>query len=266
MSNQLGKQEAALLAYAQMRELRTLRTGDLVGPLRLSPAQEARLFDRMTRRKLIARVRRGLYLVPAKLPLGGAWSPDEALAINTLIDDKQGRYQVSGPSAFNRYGFDNQVPVRLTVYNNRMYGDRAISAVALTLIKVDDSRLGGTTELSTGDGPGLVMATRARALVDAVRDWSRFDSLPRAYDWIRRELEAGRVEAGELVEMAERFANQGATRRLGALLESLGATDGQLRKLEKRLRSSSSRILFVPRKPGRGRLSKRWGVVLNEQA
>ena len=36
---------------------------------------------------MIAQVRRGLYLVPERLPLGGKWSPDEILALNTLIED-----------------------------------------------------------------------------------------------------------------------------------------------------------------------------------
>ena len=41
---------------------------------------------------------------------------------------------------------------------------------------------------------------RARALVDAVYDWSRFNSLPRGYAWIRRELENKRVTPAELVD------------------------------------------------------------------
>ena len=45
-----------------------------------------------------------------RLPLGGKWSPDESLALNTLMDDSRGRYQICGPNAFNRYGFDEQMP------------------------------------------------------------------------------------------------------------------------------------------------------------
>jgi predicted transcriptional regulator of viral defense system len=266
MSIKLGKLEAALLAYAQLRDLRTIRTGDLREPLLLSPKQESSLLERMTRRQLIAQVRRGLYLVPEKLPLGGLWSPDDALAINTLIDDQAGRYQISGPNAFHRYGFDKQVPTRLTVYNNRLVGDRTIGAVELSLVKVADARLGGTVVVRNQEGNSLVYASRARTLVDAVYDWSRFDSLPRGYEWIRIELAAGRVKAGELVNMAVRFGNQGTSRRLGALLESLGVSETLLRKLERTLRSSGSRIPLVPGRPRRGETNRRWGVVLNEQS
>ena len=103
MAKNLGKSESALLAYAQMRELRILRSGDLLASLRLTPKQEQGLLSRMARRGLLAQVRRGLYLVPPRLPLGGTWTPDEATALGALMEDKQARYQITGPNAFQRY-------------------------------------------------------------------------------------------------------------------------------------------------------------------
>jgi len=76
----------------QMRKLRTVRTGDLAEPLQLSRTQELELFRRLARGGLIARVRPGLFLVPARLPLGGAWTPNEAEASNALTQDAKGRY------------------------------------------------------------------------------------------------------------------------------------------------------------------------------
>jgi hypothetical protein len=57
-----------------------------------------------------------------QLPLGGKWSPEEALVLDTLMDDCQGRYQICGPNAFNRYGFDEQIPTR--VYSGSVTGNR----------------------------------------------------------------------------------------------------------------------------------------------
>src|SRR5437773_8379354 len=200
MKTRLGRQETQLLAYLQLRKLRTVGTGDLTGPLRLTREQERELFRRLARGGLLARVRPGLYLAPAQLPLGGKWSPDETLALNSLMEDRKGRYQICGLNAFNRYGFDEQTPTRVYAYNNRISGDRRIGSVALTLIKVGDDRL-GSTEKTTVDGQITVYSSRARTLVDAVYDWSRFNSLPRGYQWIRRELAAKRVSAAELVTL-----------------------------------------------------------------
>jgi predicted transcriptional regulator of viral defense system len=254
-----------MLAYLQMRKRRTVRTGELTGPLQLTRDQERELFRRMARGGLIARVRPGLYLVPAQLPLGGSWSPDETLALNTVIEDRRGRYQICGPNAFNRYGFDEQVPTRVYAYNNRISGDRAIGAIALTLIKVTDERLGNTEEVQTPEGLTAVYSSRVRTLVDAVYDWSRFNSLPRAYEWIRSELAAKRVDAAELVAITLRYGDKGTIRRIGALLEGQRAKEELLRKLDRALKPSTSLIPWNPMKPKRGPVNRRWGVVLNER-
>ncbi len=255
-----------MLAYLQMRKRQTVRTGELTGPLQLTREQERELFRRMFRGGLIARVRPGLYLVPAQLPLGGSWSPDEVLALNTLMEDRGGSYQICGPNAFNRYGFDEQMPTRVYAYNNRISGERTIGAVALTLIKVADERLGATEKVRTAEGLTAVYASRVRTLLDAVYDWSRFNSLPRAYGWIRKELAVKRVGASELVTMALRYGDKGTLRRIGALLEFEGVEEKLLRKLEGALMPSTGLIPWIPTNPKRGTINRRWGVVLNEKA
>jgi predicted transcriptional regulator of viral defense system len=265
MKTKLGRQETQMLAYLQMRKRRTVRTGELTGPLQLTRDQERELFRRMARGKLIVRVRPGLYLVPAQLPLGGSWSPDETMALNTLMEDRQGRYQICGPNAFNRYGFDDQVPTRVYAYNNRISGERTIGTIALTLIKVADDRLGDTEDAEVTDGITAVYSSRVRTLVDAVYDWPRFNSLPRAYVWIRGELAAKRVDAGSLVAITLRYGDKGTIRRIGVLLEGQGMKEELLRKLERALKPSTSLIPWNPMKPKRGTINRRWGVVLNEQ-
>jgi len=254
-----------MLAYLQMRKRCTVRTGELTGPLQLTRDQERELFRRMARGGLIARVRPGLYLAPAQLPLGGSWSPDETLALNTLMEDRRGRYQICGPNAFNRYGFDEQVPTRVYAYNNRISGERTIGAITLTLIKVADERLGDTEEVRTPEGLTAVYSSRVRTVVDGVYDWSRFNSLPRAYAWIRSELAANRVDARELVTVTLRYGDKGTLRRIGTLLEGQRVKEELLRKLERALKPSTSLIPWNPMKPKRGTINRRWGVVLNEQ-
>jgi predicted transcriptional regulator of viral defense system len=264
MKRALGQQETQMLAYLQMRKQRTVRTGDLLHRLRLSADQERELFQRMASGGLIARVRRGLYLVPPHLPLGGSWSPDETLALNALMEDRGGRYQISGPNAFNRYGFDGQVPTRIYAYNNRISGEREIGSVALTLIKVADDRLGDTEEVRTIDGQTAVYSSRVRTLVDGVYDWSRFNGLPRAFHWIRTELALERVDPAKLVAATVRFGDVGTIRRMGVLLEREGIDERLLKKLERAIGKSTSFIPWIPTRTKRGSVNRRWGVLVNE--
>lgn len=264
MTRKLGPLEATALAYVQMRNMRMARTGDLAKPLRINAKQERELMSRMARSGLIANVRRGLYLFPPKLPLGDRWTPDEATALNALMSDKRARYQITGPNAFNRYGFDEQVPSRIYAYNDQISGDRTIGQVALTLIKVAGARLGDVEQVPTRSGETLVYSSRTRTLMDAVYDWPRFGGLPRAYDWIRGDIQTGRVMIGDLAQTTIRYGNQGTIRRISALLEELDVDEAILKSLKRSLASSKVRILFVPNRPSRGRLLKRWGVVLND--
>lgn len=264
MKKRLGQLEQQLFAFVQFRKLRTLRTGDLSGPLQITSKQERELLSRLSRAGMIAPVRRGLYLVPDRLPLGGRWGPDEGLALNTLFDAQNGRYQICGPNAFNRYGFDEQIPTRVNVYNNREWGDRRIGSVALTLIRVADKRLGDTETVETAEGSKALYSSRARTLLDAVYDWTRFNTLPRAYDWIRKELKAKRVTPMELVAVTLKYGDIGTIRRMGALLEREGVASALLKKLEKALPKTTSFIPWIPTKPKRGKIDRRWGVVINE--
>lgn len=265
MKKGLGEIERLLFAYVQMRGQATVRAGELVRPLHLSAPRERKLLSRLTKAGWIARVQRGLYLVPRKLPLGGNWSPHEVLALNTLMQERKGRYQISGPNAFNYYGFDEQIPVRLYAYNNRISGDWTIGTVDITLIKVADGRLGDTATVPAPDGETAIYSSRVRALLDAVYDWSRFNGIPRAYEWIRRELKARRISAAELVACTLRYGDKGTIRRIGVLLEREGVEEKLLRKLERALTRTSGPVPWNPRKPKRGPVNQRWGVVVNER-
>ena len=259
MAVSLGPLETQLLAYAQARKRQSVTAGEFVTALGWTAVQERKVMSRLARKGLIARVRPGLYLVPPRLPPGGRWSPGEFLALSTLMSDRGGRYQISGPNAFYRYGWTDQVPNRLYVYNNRISGDRQIGAVALTLIKVADERLGGVEIVRTPEGIDVVYASKARALVNAVYDWSRFDSLPRAFDWIRREVEKDDAFAAELIRMTVQFGNQGTVRRIGALLERLGIQEPLLRRLEREIHPSSSFIPWIPNREKRGKIEQAMG-------
>ena len=266
MRKGLGQLETLFFANVQMRGITTVRTGDLVGPLRLSATQERYLLSRLSKAGLIVRVWRGLYLAPARLPLGGVWAPDETMVLPTLLEAQSGRYQVCGPNAFSRYGFDEQIPNRIYAYNNRLTGERTIGKISFVFIKVADKRLGDTETVQPAEGRTVVYASRVRTLVDAVYDWSRFNSLPRGYAWIRDDLRNGRVSTAQLVKTTLRYGDTGTIRRMGALLERENADRSLLNKLQRALNPTTGLIPWIPTRPKRGTVDRRWGVVLNEQA
>ena len=262
MKRRLGNLERQLLAYAQLRKVRELRTGDLTKPLGITAKQERELYSRLARAGLIAQVRRGLYLIPRELPLGGAWTPDEALALNTLMADRGGRYQICGPNAFNRYGFSDQIPNRVYAYNNRLSGERTVGAISLTLIKVADARLGDTEESTTREGLIVAYSSRVRTLVDAVYDWARFGSLPRGYagspaSWPNGELPPPR-------SWQRRSATATWAQSVAWVRSSKGRASTPAPAEARRCApDSTGSIPWIPTRPKRGTLNRRWGVIMN---
>jgi predicted transcriptional regulator of viral defense system len=264
MATVLGQLETQFFAYIQERNRASVETGELTRALGLIPTQERKLLSRLSRSGLITRVRRGLYLVPPHLPAGGRWSPGEFLVLQTLIAEKNGIYQICGPNAFYRYAWIDQIPNRIYAYNNRISGERTIGAVTLTLIKVATQRLGATEIVKTPEGIAIVYSSKPRALMDAVYDWARFNTLPQAYDWIRVELATDDTLAAQLINVSLRYGNQGTLRRIGKLFETAGVQESLLRKLTRALHPSSSLIPWVPTFPKRGKTDQRWGIVLND--
>lgn len=264
MPASLGKLESQLLAYAQLRKKSVFRTPDVAVVLSLSTKQASELLSRLCRKKIIAQVNRGLYLVPQQLPPGGIWTPSEYLALETLMDDLKATYQITGQAAFQRYGWDEQIPSRLDVYNNQASGTRRIGSTEFRLIKVDESRLGDADKSKLPNGEIALYSSKPRALLDAVYDWKKFGSLPAAFDWIRIEIQDAKF-ASRFVRSVIRFGNMGTIRRVGKLLEMENTSPELLRKLEKTISKSSATIPWNPVKPKKGSTDSKWGVILNDQ-
>lgn len=263
-SKRLGELETQFFAYTQLRKKSTVSTGNLVSNLAITEAQERKLLFQLCRSGLIARLKRGLYLVPPRIPAGGKWGPDEFLILSELMKALGGRYQVCGPTAFHFYGFDEQIPNRVYVYNNKIYGDRNIGGTSFTFIKTSDERLGGVYAFKTPEGVEAVLSSKSRTLVDAVYDWSRFNTIPRSYNWIRSVLATEGKLLKELIEMTLKYGNQGTIRRIGYLLETMGIQKRWLNRLRGRLSLSSSLIPWIPGISARGKIVKKWGLIVNE--
>jgi predicted transcriptional regulator of viral defense system len=252
----LGKLEMQFLAYAQLRKKEFIFSGEIAAALEITAKQEWNLLNRMATGGLIIRLKRGAYLAPPCLPAGGQWSVSGYFVLSRLMKVLKGRYQISGPSAFSFHGFDDQIP-------NRIYGEKQIGGTDFVFIKTDIKRLGSTKNLKTPDGIDAVMVTKTRALVDAVYDWSRYNTLPRAYGWIAETLKKNPSIIEDLIGDTLRYGNKGTVKRIGYLLAQLGVADDRLSKMKHQLGSAKSLIPWIPGQAAKGSVNKEWGLIVN---
>jgi predicted transcriptional regulator of viral defense system len=259
----LGKFEMQLLAYAQLRQKELITSGEIATALDIDAKQEWKLLNRMAASGLIIRLKRGAYLVPSRMPAGGRWTVSGYYILSKLMEVMQGRYQISGPNAFNLYGFDNQVPNRIYVYNDRIAAEKQIGGTDFNFIKIDARRLGSTKNMKTSDDIDAIMVTKTRALVDAVYDWSRYNTLPRAYGWIAETLKKDPTIIENLIEDTLRYSNKGTVKRIGYLLAQLGVVDDRLLEMKRKVTPVRSLISWIPGQAAKGSVNKEWGLIIN---
>jgi len=242
---ELGDLSARFFAYVQLKKKDIVRTGELSAVLGISELQERDLLSRLSTSGWIVRLKRGVYLVPLRIPAGGKYSPGFGPILQKLITERGGLYQVCGPTAFNYYGFVNQIPNVTYVYNTCISGSRTIGNLAFSFIKVTKKRLGGTTVVDTREGTGVIYSSKVRTLMDAVYDWSRFNSLPQGYNWIRQEISLEPGLAVELIKVTIKYGNQATVRRIGCLLEMLNLVPDNIGSLSVQRSDSKALIISV---------------------
>ncbi|MCP4683208.1 MAG: hypothetical protein GY864_12810, partial [Desulfobacterales bacterium] len=139
---------------------------------------------------------------------------------------------------------------------------RSIGNLAFQFIKVANKRLGAINAVHTQDTE-IIYSSKARTLMDAVYDWSRFNSLPRGYDWIKREIKNDPKFEKELIEVTAEYGNIATTRRIGYLLDTIVPTSRMINRLQRQLGSSSALIPRVPGRPAKGTINRKWGIIVN---
>jgi predicted transcriptional regulator of viral defense system len=260
---ELGNLSSRFFAYVQLKKLDIVRTGEIAPVLGISASQECDMFRRLSDSGWILRLKRGVYLVPPRIPAGGKYSPGVALILRKLMEQENGRYQICGPSAFNFYGLDDQIPSVTYLYNNRISGKRSIGNLAFLFIKIADERLEAINAVRTKDDMEVIYSSKARTLMDAVYDWSRFNSLPRGYNWIKREIKNEPELASELIEVTVKYGNMATIRRIGYLLDTLVRNPIMINRLQSQLSTSSSLIPWIPGRSAKGSINRKWGIIVN---
>jgi len=259
----LGNLSSRFFAYTQLKKKDIVRNGELSPVLGITKSQESNLLRRLSDSGWIVRLKRGTYLVPPRIPAGGTYSPGIAPILQKLMEEGDGKYQICGPTAFNFYGLDDQIPTITYVYNNRISGSRTIGSLSFQFIKIADDRLGAINSFRTREGTETIYSSKARTLMDAVYDWSRFNSLPCGYDWIRKEIQKDLNIGTELVKVTAQHGNQATARRIGYFLESLLRNPKILMILRRQLSDSKALIPWIPGRSAKGTVNRKWGVIVN---
>jgi len=262
-SSQLGPLETQAFAWVQLKKRQLVRSGEIASVLGLTLKRETELFGRLCRSQLILRLMKGLYLFPLQIPPGGKWGPNPDWVLAQFMAALAVPYQVTGLWAFHRYGFSEQVPSRMAVYNTKLSGEKIIGNTGYDFIKVDSKRLGSTDVKVTTDNIAVVFSSSARTLFDACYDWDRFGTIPKVFGWIGMRVDDKKLMT-DLINATALYGNIGTTRRVGYILSHLGVSKDRVKKLQEIATDTTSFIPLNPSQPKRGPIDKTWGLIIND--
>ena len=175
------------------------------------------------------------------------------------------KFYISGPAIFNLYGYSDQVSPWFTVYNSSLSKRLYILQYHLDFVKTASSRLGAVRKIKAYDGAGEAVwapcGSPERVLLDAVHDYKKYGTLPKAYEWISRALKDKKITPAKLADAAAKHGNISSQKRVGWILDRL-APEKALRALRKKAAGSNFLAALDP-KNRRGAVNKKWGVIEN---
>jgi predicted transcriptional regulator of viral defense system len=263
-----GALENKVFAWAQNRDVRAIRSGDLVKYLGFTKRQEEALLYHMGKTQRIAKIRRGLYLVPRNIPLGGKWKPSPLAVVPVLMRELgTTAWQITGPVAFQRHGLSQQVPTRIDVYNDKLSARKTILNQEYRFIKVHPRRLGYTVEFAVTEREGsyqILMSSAPRAVFDAIYDYDRFGVLPDAYEWIRSRVKDTQFMKA-FVGIVLKLGNVAVRRRVGYVLDATQAGSRWTRPIRATLRRSKGMLALDPSRGRQGKSDKKWGIIVHAE-
>lgn len=251
-----------LFAYTQMREIQILRQGELQSALGITARQEMELLSRLARQKMIIRLKRGVYLIPQKIPPGEKWQPETLYLIYQYMRLYDANYYISGLYAFNYYGLSEQIPNQVTIYNDRLSLRKKLGVLNVILVKVDATRIGKIKKIQSKSGGEVSIATCGRTVLDAVMDWSRFGTLPMAFKWIDFFVK-DKVFLKELVSATVKYGNVSAKRRIGAYLEEITKDKVLVKPILETLQETKNWLPLDPTAGTKGKTIKKWRIIYN---
>ena len=261
----LGPLEMQFFAWTQLENKEQVKTGDFAKVKGLSSKQEADLFYNLSSSGVIVKLWRGLYLVPPRIPLGGSWSPSPYLVISKYMRNLNARFQISGPAIFNLYGYSDQVSAWFTVYNNKVSKKLYILQYHLDFVKVVENRLGDVKKRAPygvkKSEPALVSSSE-QTLLDAVYDYKKYGTLPKAYDWIATAVQDKKINPEKLVDITIKYGNTMSQKRIGWILDELKTSKKIMNRLKKKIPKTKFLVPLNP-KNNVGPINKKWGVIEN---
>lgn len=211
----------------------------------------AYLIKKLLEKKRLRKIIKNIYLfIPMRSPFG-QWKGNEYLISKALV--KGANYYIGYATAFNSFGFTEQVSQIMHIINDKYSICKTIDGVIYKLIKVLPNRLYGL-ETRNIHNEEIVFPKKERAMIDVFE----FYDIHKAFSIISQQINV--LDIPLFVGYVAQYPVQHTRRRIGYFLEQLGVNNRLLQKINEGNKGYSP--LFDNRS-NKGKINKRWRVIIN---
>ncbi len=260
----LGKLGTQFFALMQMKGLEILHLGETQEWLGLSARQERDLLSTLDKKGFIIRLKRGVYLIPKKIPPGGYWQPSSYYLISQFMKIMEAKYYIGGTNAMHHHGLTEQVPNTMTIYNDKISGRRNIGSLTVFFTKTDPKKICALDHFTIPQGHTIPVSNLAHTLIDLVKYWKKHNAIDIAYNYIKNRKDDQKL-LKQLIKTVIQCGNTGTKRRVGYYIYKLTNDKRLIAGLLKSLPSTKSWTHLFPNTKPRGTTIEIWGIIDNEK-
>lgn len=253
----LGPKETEVISRLSYEKLSIVTTEQFDKMFAFNVDLRKQIFFRLKRKGILIPITKGIYYY-SPLEAGPSGARINEYLIPPILFPK-GNYYIGYSTMYNYYGFTEQIFQTIYVQNTSYQREREISGVPFKFIKTLPKRMFGLVRIKIRDSE-VIVSDKERTLIDLFYFPDPIGGLKAAFYVLK--IQAGKIEAGKLVDYALRFSSISLQKRIGYALESTGASDAILKPLLRNLRKTSLITLYGS-KSRKGIINNKWKVIID---
>lgn len=228
--------------------------------LKLDRVQTAKLLAQLAAQGWLRRIRRGLYvLIPLEATSPEDWSADPWLIAARVFQP----CYIAGWSACEYWGFTEQIFRDVAVFTAAAIRQRreTIDRTVFALRKVSQHALFGTRLVWRAERQ-VPVSDPTRTLIDILDDPKWGGGVRHVLQIVEAYWSSEHRDEARLVDYLKRVGNAAAAKRLGYLLEKIGAGEAAaIERLQRSITTGYARL--DPSVAARGPFVARWNLQIN---
>lgn len=254
----LSKEEVKLLSRLEYEGKNIVNRQYILSLLNNDIKKTSNILYTLVKKNRIKRLKRSKFIiVPLKAP-NMMWGENQYVIAGEYMEGKE--YYIGYFSAYNTYGFTDQVPQTMYVLNTYFSGTKTINNLQFKFIKVSKSKIYGFRNMEI-NGKKIRISDKERTLVDLMFNPDAVGGIESAADILRNNID--KIELKKLIKYAAMFPDRGTIKRIGYVLSDAGIGKSSLAVLKNRAKGGSL-IKFSKNGSRKGVINTEWGLIIND--